>query len=102
MKKLSLLLAATALTVTAGIAQAKDVSPEQAVALLNAGTIQPFEKLNEAVLAQHPDATIHDTELEEKNGIYVYEVEVRDAAGVEWDLKLNAADGSILKNERDD
>lgn len=101
MKKLTAILAATTLTVTAGFVQAKDVSPEEAVGLLNAGTIQSFEKLNGIVLAQHPNATVQDTELEEKDGVFVYEVEVRDAAGVEWDLKLNAADGTILKNERD-
>lgn len=102
MKKLTALLMTTALLTTAGIAQARDIGLEEAANLQAAGTIQTFEKLNGIVFNQHPDATIEETELEEKNGGYIYEVELRDTQGAEWDMKLNATDGSVLKNEQDD
>jgi Predicted membrane protein len=102
MTKLTAILSATLLAATAGLVQARDIAPEEAVQLLNAGTIQSFEKLNEAALAQHPGGTIDDAELEEKRGRYVYEVEIVDAQGVEWDLDLDAATGEVLKNRKDD
>ena len=102
MTKLTAILSATLLVTTAGVVQARDIAPDEVVKLHSAGTIQSFEKLNEAVLAQHPGATIEDGELEEEQGRYVYELEVRDAQGVEWDLELDAATGEILKNHQDD
>lgn len=102
MNKLIALLAVTTLTAGTGIAQAKDLGPDEALKLLNAGTIQSFEKLNEAALALHPGAQIDDTELEEEGGGYVYQVEIRDTNGVEWDVELDATNATVLKNEQDD
>lgn len=102
MKMFTALFAAAALTVTAGIAQARDLGPDEALKLRDAGTIQSFEKLNAAALAQHAGGTIGDTELEEEYGRYIYQVEVRDQQGLQWDLELDATNGQILKNHRDD
>src|SRR5690606_26589896 len=102
MTKLTAILSATLLAATAGMVQAQDIAPEEAVQLLNAGTIQSFEKLKEAALAQHPGDNIDDAELGEKRERYVYEVEIVDAQGVEWDLDLDAATGEVLKNPKDD
>ena len=87
---------------SAALVQANDVSLAEAVKLRDAGTIQSFEKLNELAIAQHPGSEIHDTELENQWGRYVYEVELRDAQGREWDLDLDAATGEVLKNKLDD
>ncbi|MDH1263614.1 MULTISPECIES: PepSY domain-containing protein [unclassified Pseudomonas] len=102
MKLFTALFAAAALTATAGIAQARDLGPDEALKLRDAGTIQSFEKLNAAALAQHAGGTIGDTELEEEYGRYIYQVEVRDQQGLQWDLELDATNGQILKNHRDD
>ena len=101
MNTLTALFAATALTVTAGYAQAKDLGPDEALKLRDAGTIQSFEKLNAAALAKHPNATVTDTELELEYGKYVYQVELRDAKGVEWDVELDAVSGQVLKDHQD-
>lgn len=45
--------AASALAVSAGYVQAKDLGPDEALKLRDAGTIQSFEKLNAAALAKH-------------------------------------------------
>ncbi|MGE8498134.1 MAG: PepSY domain-containing protein [Pseudomonas sp.] len=102
MKMFTALFAAAALTATAGVAQARDLGPDEALKLRDAGTIQSFEKLNAAALAQHAGGTIGDTELEEEYGRYIYQVEVRDQQGLQWDLELDATNGQILKNHRDD
>jgi uncharacterized membrane protein YkoI len=104
MKTLTALFAAAALTVTAGLAQA-DVRPDLIPGLLKAGTIMDLEKLNQAALAQHPGtmaANITDTELDQTaTGAYVYQVEIRDAKGVEWDVDLDAKTGQVLSNKQD-
>jgi uncharacterized membrane protein YkoI len=102
MKALTALFAAAALSVAAGIAQARDLGPDEALQLRDAGTVQSFEKLNAAALAQHPGGKIEETELEEEYGRYIYQLEVRDAQGVQWDIELDASNGQILKNQQDD
>lgn len=102
MKALIALFAAAVLSVAAGIAQARDLGPDEALKLRDAGTVQSFEKLNAAALAQHPGGKIEETELEEEYGRYIYQLEVRDAQGVQWDIELDASNGQILKNQQDD
>nr|WP_298164965.1 PepSY domain-containing protein [uncultured Pseudomonas sp.] len=101
MKVFTALFTAAALTLTAGLAQARDLGPDEALKLRDAGTIQSFEKLNAAALAQHAGGKIEETELEEEYGRYVYQVEVRDAQGVQWDIELDASNGQVLKNQQD-
>ncbi|MFZ3152833.1 PepSY domain-containing protein [Pseudomonas sp.] len=95
-------LAAVALALTAGLAQARDLGPDEALQLRDAGTILSFEQLNAAALALHPGSKTEDTELEEEYGRYIYQVEVRDAQGMQWDVELDATNAQILKNQRDD
>jgi uncharacterized membrane protein YkoI len=101
MNKLTALFAITTLATTAGIAQARDLGPDEALKLRDAGTIQSFEKLNEAAIAKHPGSKVEETELEEHYGRYIYQVELRDAQNVQWDLELDATSGQILKDQRD-
>ncbi|MVW75855.1 PepSY domain-containing protein [Pseudomonas xionganensis] len=101
MKALLALVSATALSL-ASVAQARDLGPDEALKLRDAGTIQSFEKLNAVALEQHPGAVVEETELEEEYGRYIYQVEVRDAQGQQWDLELDAATGQVLKNKQDD
>jgi len=102
MKILTAGLAAVALALTAGLAQARDLAPDEALQLRDAGTILSFEQLNAAALALHPGSKTEDAELEEEYGRYIYQVEVRDAQGVQWDVELDATNAQILKNQRDD
>lgn len=102
MKTLTALCVSVALIMGAGIVQAKDVSPAETVELSNSGAIMPFDKLNEAALAQHPNANILDTELEESYGRYIYQVDVRDVEGQKWEIELDAQTGEVLKNQQDD
>ncbi|MEN0107082.1 MAG: PepSY domain-containing protein [Pseudomonas sp.] len=101
MNKFTALFTIAALTATAGLAQARDLGPDEALKLRDAGTIQSFEKLNAAAIAKHPGSTVKETELEEEYGKYIYQVELRDAQGLEWDLELDATNGQILKDHQD-
>ena len=102
MNKLTALLATALIAATAGVAQARDLGPDEALKLRDAGTIMSFEKLNEAAIAKHPGSAVEETELEEEYGRYVYQIELRDAQGVQWDLELDATNGQILKDHQDD
>ena len=101
MKTLTALFAAAALTLTAGLAQA-DVPVDQIPQLVKDGKIKPLEELNQVIMKLHPGATITDSDLDNHFNGYEYEVELKDAKGVEWDVDLNAATGEVLKNKKDD
>ncbi|HIS51039.1 MAG TPA: PepSY domain-containing protein [Candidatus Gallacutalibacter pullistercoris] len=58
-------------------------------------------KAREVVLNKLPGGTIVSIELDEDDGIYTYEGEVRKD-GVEYEFTVNAKTGSIIEWERDD
>lgn len=99
--KLITLIAAT-LTLVSVTAQARDLGPDEALKLRDSGSIKSFDVLNNLALAKHPQGVIRETELENEWGRYIYQLEVVDAQGVEWDLELDAATGEILQDHQDD
>ncbi|VVO38982.1 PepSY domain-containing protein [Pseudomonas fluorescens] len=101
MKTLTALFTAIVIGMAASLAHARDLGPDEALRLRDAGTIQSFEKLNATALARHPGGTVHETELEEEYGKYIYQVELRDAQGVEWDIEMDAVSGQVLKDHQD-
>ncbi|MCD5988433.1 MULTISPECIES: PepSY domain-containing protein [Pseudomonas] len=101
MKTLTALLASALLVFTSGAVSARDISPDEAATLRAAGSIKSAEQLNAVALARHPGATINDTELDEKYGKHVYEVELTDPRGIHWDVDIDAATGKVLKNHQD-
>jgi uncharacterized membrane protein YkoI len=82
-------------------ALADDVDLVQVRKLQASGAILSFEKIAELARAIKP-GDILETELEKRKGHYVYEVEMLDAKGVVWELKLNANTGELIKLEIDD
>lgn len=102
MNTLTAILLAAALTLTTGLAQARDLGPDEVVKLRDADTVMSFETLNATALALHPGSKKEETELEEVYGRYIYQVEVRDTQGVKWDIELDATNAQVLKNQRDD
>ncbi len=79
-----------------------DVSMDDAAKLQESGEIKSYDALNQIALKEHPGATITDTELEDSHGKYVYELELRDETGQEWDMDIDAASGEVLQNQQDD
>ncbi|WP_420231885.1 PepSY domain-containing protein [Pseudomonas sp. ABY48] len=101
MNRLTAFFIATFMAFGTGLAHARDLNADEARKLRDAGTILSFEKLNAAALAEHPGATLTETELEEEYGKYIYQVDLRDMEGIEWDLEFNATNGTVLKNHQD-
>jgi uncharacterized membrane protein YkoI len=101
MKPLTVLFATAFLALINGIAIARDIGPEEAAKLRAAGIIQAFEQLDAAALTRHPGAKINDTELDDEYGKHVYQVELTDAQGVDWDVDVDAATGNVLKDHQD-
>ncbi|MNZ56660.1 peptidase [Pseudomonas sp. FW300-N1A1] len=101
MKTLTAAFAAALVSLTANLAHARDLGPDEALRLRDAGTIQSFETLNATALALHPGSSVQETELEEAYGKYIYQIELRDRQGIEWDLELDAVSGQVLKDHQD-
>ncbi|MNF79400.1 Peptidase propeptide and YPEB domain protein [compost metagenome] len=101
MKTLTALFATAALALSANVAMAKDVQPDEIVKLVQAKTILSLDDLNAKALAKHPGATIKESELEDVYGRFVYKIDLRDAQNVEWDVDLDAKTGEILKDVQD-
>jgi uncharacterized membrane protein YkoI len=101
MNTLTALSCSSIIAMTASLAHARDLGPDEALRLRDAGTIVSFEKLNATALAKHPGSTVTQTELEEEYGKYIYQVELRDPQGIEWDVELDAVSGQVLKDHQD-
>ena len=99
MKRLTALVAAGMIALMA--TQARAVDPDKPLKVPATVTIVAFDKLEAAALALHPGSTLLDTDLDEAYGKYVYEVELEDAQGIEWDVELDALTGQVLKNHQD-
>jgi uncharacterized membrane protein YkoI len=99
MKRLTV-LAAAAIIVTAAV-QARAVDPDKPLKLPGTVTIVAFDQLEAAALALHPGSTLLDTDLDEEYGKYLYQVELEDAHGIEWEVELDALTGHVLKNHQE-
>jgi uncharacterized membrane protein YkoI len=80
-----------------------DVSYTEAQKLIADGTVLPKEKISEIATGAHP-GKITDLELDHSVDRLIYEVEVHDEQGMEWDLEIDAKTGEIIAtgSERDD
>ena len=69
--------------------------------LQESGQILSLEKIAKLANAVKP-GEILETELENKKGRYIYEVELLDTQGKVWELKLDAKTGKLIKLEIED
>lgn len=102
MKPIASLIIAASLSAFAAVPViADDIGHAEAMDLVEKGTIKDPRELNKAALELHPGANIVDTELENEYGKYVYKLELRDSANVEWDVAIDAENGAVLENRQD-
>jgi len=92
---------ALALLTFCSLAAARDLDQDEALQLRQQGVILPLEHLLQQALDLHPGAKLLEAELEEKHGVYIYEVELLDTDGVVRELDLEAASGRLLKDKED-
>ncbi|KAF0865689.1 PepSY domain-containing protein [Pseudomonas sp. LD120] len=95
-------LAALALLLSCSWAQARDLDQDEALRLRQQGVILPLEQLLQQAMDRYPGAKLLEAELEEKHGLYIYEVELLTVDGVVRELDLDATTGRLLKDEEDD
>ncbi|MFV3416310.1 PepSY domain-containing protein [Pseudomonas nitroreducens] len=91
-----------ALAAVVGVAQAHDLSQDEALRLSKEGVIRPFEEILPAALGRYPGSRLLEAELEKEHNTYIYEVELLTTEGVVRELELDARDGRILKDKEDD
>jgi uncharacterized membrane protein YkoI len=65
------------------------------------GDILSLDQILRKADAQHAGRVL-ESELGQKNGRYVYEVEVVDDAGRVWEMKFDARTGEVLKEKPED
>ncbi|MFH7456903.1 PepSY domain-containing protein, partial [Pseudomonas syringae group genomosp. 7] len=75
---------------------------DEALRFRHRGVNQPLEHFNERALRLHPGARLLEEELEEKNNMYVYEIELLTPQGVVRELNFDARDSRLLNDEDDD
>lgn len=101
MRPASLLIIPLTLLLAATPVASRDLDQDEALRLRREGLIQPLESLLNQAMERHPGARLLEAELEEEDGIYVYEIELLTADGVARELELDARDGRLLKDEED-
>ena len=61
-----------------------------------------FAEIERIALAEIPGGVVEDIERETERGRIVFEVEVRDPDGFEYELIIDAHDGEVLAQKSDD
>ena len=64
------------------------------------GAILPLRELLESARRYHQGRVL-ETEVEHRDGRYIYEIEVRDEHGQVWEMKFDAASGELLEEEQE-
>jgi uncharacterized membrane protein YkoI len=86
----------------AGIASARDkLSPAELDPLVKSGRVLPIDALQDAVLDKHNGGHIKKGEVQRAKDGYIYEVELTDRNGHDWDVDVDATTGLLLKDEKD-
>jgi hypothetical protein len=74
---------------------------DRARAIQQHGEILSLERILRGARARHSGRLL-ESELEETDGRYIYEVELVDEQGRVWEMKLDARTGEILKEAQGD
>jgi uncharacterized membrane protein YkoI len=78
-----------------------DEDHEEARRLKELGEILPLEQILKAAKAEQPGRVI-SVEMEDEDGLHVYEVEILDKGGEVWELYFDAATGTLVKRGKED
>jgi uncharacterized membrane protein YkoI len=70
-------------------------------AIKQRGDILSLERILQDARAQHAGRVL-ESELEQKDGRYIYEVELVDEQGRVWEMKFDARTGEILREKPGD
>ena len=85
----------------AGTAWAGHLSPAELDPLVKSGRVLPLDALEDAALQKHRGGHVKKGEVEKHHEGYIYEAEVTDRDGQDWDMDIDATTGLLLKDEKD-
>ncbi|MFA5632632.1 MAG: PepSY domain-containing protein [Porticoccaceae bacterium] len=91
-----------AVLLSCGTASARDISHNEVLELRRSGALVPFEQLLKSVEARYPGARVLEVELDEDDGIYLYEIEILTRNSQVRELEIDASNGAILADELED
>jgi uncharacterized membrane protein YkoI len=83
-------------------ASARDISQNEVLELRRSGALLPFEQLLRSIETRYPGARILEVELDEDDGIYLYEIEILTGDNRVRELEIDASNGNILADELED
>ncbi|CAB1276382.1 PepSY domain-containing protein [Candidatus Nitrosacidococcus tergens] len=96
-------VALAALLFSASWSLKADLGHNEALRLRQEGKILSFEEILGAALKRYPGALLLESDLEQRRkNIFIYELEILTTSGVVRELKINASDGQIVKDQIDD
>jgi uncharacterized membrane protein YkoI len=78
-----------------------DSDQDSAQAAVAAGEILPLGQILDAVSARVPGIPI-EIELEQENGVWIYEFEIRQENGILMEVEIDATTGRFLEIEQED
>ena len=84
------------------LVMARDLDQDEALNLRQKGVILPLQQLIQTALNRYPGSKMLEAELEDKHGIYIYEIELLTPSGIVRELEFNASNGQLLKDKVDD
>jgi uncharacterized membrane protein YkoI len=79
-------------------AESFDIDQSEARFLVQEGIIKPLPQILSLTSLSHLGKVL-EIELEEEEGLYIYEIEALDNSGVIHEYKLNAHNGELLPEE---
>lgn len=97
----SCLIAAALLLAPGAPTRADDIDHDQAMRLLQEGSILPLTEIAARVKSKVPGKVLK-VELETEDGVYVYKFKILRPNGLVQEVEADAATGKILKIEEDD
>ncbi|MHC8358331.1 PepSY domain-containing protein [Pseudomonas sp. LB3P81] len=100
-RAVSHLALALALVAFCSVTLARDLDQDEALRLRQQGVILPLEQLLQQAMDRYPGSKLLEAELEEKRGVYMYEVELLTSEGVVRELDVDATTGQLLKDKED-
>ena len=78
-----------------------DDDSQRARLLQQQGNILPLEQIIQSAMAIK-SGQILETELDDEDGRYLYELDILDQHGQVWELKLDASTGELIELENED
>ena len=82
-----------------GLAHGSDDDHDRARQSLVRGDVLPLKRIMEHLERQRPGGHILEVELEEKGGMWMYEIKQLEANGQIVKITLNAKTGDLLENK---